>query len=77
MVCVNGSQSSGQVNFVPEIAFNICTRQSHLTEDGREGLKLVSKIALKKWNTNFRLEYSDRENRTTFSEILLLPESFH
>ena len=22
MVCVNGSQSSGQVNFVPEIAFN-------------------------------------------------------
>ena len=52
MVCVNGSQSSGQVNFVPEIAFNICTRQSHLPENGREGLKLVSKIALKKWNTN-------------------------
>ena len=40
MVCVHGSQSSGQVNFVPEIAFNICTRQSHLPENGREGLKL-------------------------------------
>ena len=52
MVCVHGSQSSGQVNFVPEIAFNICTRQSHLPENGREGLKLVSKIPLKKWNAN-------------------------
>ena len=39
-----------------------------------EGLKLLSKIALKKWNTNFRLEHSERKNRTTYSEILRLPE---
>ena len=76
MVCVNGSQSSGQLNFVPEIAFNIWTRQSHLSENGREGLKLVSKIALKKWNTNFLLEHSIRKNRTIFSDVPLLPEIF-
>ena len=39
-----------------------------------EGLKLLSKIALKKWNTNFRLEHSERKNRITYSEILRLPE---
>ena len=39
-----------------------------------EGLKLLSKIALKKWNKNFHLEHSERKNRTTYSEILLLPE---
>ena len=31
-----------------------------------EGLKLLSKIALKKWNTNFHLEHSERKNRTTY-----------
>lgn len=39
-----------------------------------EGLKLLSKIALKKWNKNFHLEHSEWKNRTTYSEILLLPE---
>ena len=48
----------------------------HLPENGREGLKLVSKMALKKWNTNFRLEYSIRKNRTTFSYVPLLLEIF-
>ena len=33
-------------------------------------LKLVSSIALKKWNTNFRLEHSVRKNRTTFQMLL-------
>ena len=36
----------------------------------------MSKIALKKSNTNFRLEYSVRKNRTTFSDVPLLPEIF-
>ena len=40
--------------FRPRIACAICTNQFHL--DGREGLKLVSKMALKEWNTNFRFE---------------------
>ena len=47
----------------------------HLPENGREGLNLVSKMALKKWNTNFRLQYSSRKNRT-FSDVPLLPEIF-
>ena len=33
------------------IVFTICTNQFHLPENGREGLKLVSNMALKKWNT--------------------------
>ena len=38
-----------------------------LQNNGRESLKLVSFMALKKRNRNFRLNHSD--NRTTFSEI--------
>ena len=66
---VNGSQSSGLVNFVPESRFvTVCTNQSHLPENGGEGLKLVSKIikALKKCNTNFSLEYSIRKTDYLF-----------
>ena len=63
-------------DFRPGIAFTICTNQFHLPENGREGLKLVSKMALKKWNTNFCLEYSIRKNRTTFSDVPLLLEIF-
>ena len=33
-------------------------------------------MALMKWNTNFRLEHFDRENRNTFSEVPLLPKIF-
>ena len=40
--------------------------QLHLPKYGREGLKLVSKMAFKKRNTNFLLEHSDRENGLLF-----------
>ena len=60
--------------FRPGIAFKICTNQFNLPKN--EGLKLVSKVALKKWNTNFRLEYSIRKNRTTFSDVPLFPRIF-
>ena len=60
--------------FRPGIAFNIGTNQFNLPKN--EGLKLVSKMALKKWNTNFRLEYSIRKNRTTFSDVPLLSGIF-
>ena len=33
-------------------------------------------MALKKWNSNFRLQQSVRKNRTTFSGVPLLRESF-
>ena len=38
--------------------------------------KLVSKMALKKCNTNFCLKYFIRKNRTTFPDVPLLPEIF-
>ena len=63
--------------FHPTIAFTICTNQFHLLKNGREGLKLVSKMALKEWNTNFRLEYSIQKNKTTFQMFPLLLEIFH
>ena len=46
--------------------FTICTNQSHLPKE--------PKVALK--NMNFLLD-PDREIRTTFSRVLLLPEIFH
>ena len=45
-------------------------------KNGREGLNPVSKMALTKWDAKFRLEYSVRKNRTTFSDVPLLPEIF-
>ena len=60
--------------FRPGIAFAICTNQFHLQENDHEVLKLVSKMTLKKWNTNFCLEYSVQKNRTTCSDVLLLPK---
>ena len=47
--------------------------QFHLPENDRKRLKLLSKMSFKKWNTNFHLEYSVRKNRTTFSDVPLLP----
>ena len=58
------------------VAFTICTNQFRLPENDRERLKLLSKMSFKKWNTNFRLEYSVRKNRTTFSDVPLFPEMF-
>ena len=58
------------------IAFIICANQLHLPKNDREGLKLFLKMALNKCNTNFRLEYSVRKNRTTFSDVPLLQEIF-
>ena len=77
-VKADGKQNSRLVNFVPEQRLPFAKSVS-FTENGWEGVKLVSKIALKKWNTNFRLEHSVRKkkNRTTLSDVPLLPEIFH
>ena len=58
--------------FCAGTAFTICANQLHLPKNDREGLKLFLKMALNKCNTNFRLEYSVRKNRTTFSDVPLL-----
>ena len=49
-----------------------------LMKKDRERLKLVSKTAnaVKKWNANFRLEYSVQKNSTIFSDVPLLPKIF-
>ena len=58
----------GTGKFCPGMAFTIYTNQSHLPKNDREGLKLVSKMALKKWNTTFRLAYSVQNHLFKFSE---------
>ena len=65
----NGKKISGLVNFVPRIAFTICTNQFHLPRKECKGLKLVSKMALEKWNlyTNFFLDHSVRKKKTGLS----------
>ena len=62
------NKNSGLVNFVQESRLPFVQI--------RNGLKLVSKMALKKWNTYFRLQHSVRKNKTTFSDVQLLPEIF-
>ena len=47
------------------------------TENGRESLKLVSNITLKKWKMNFRLEHSNLKSRSTFSDVPLRLEIFY
>ena len=76
MVLVNGSQSSGLVNFVPESPLPFVQISSNYRKKSREGLKLVSKMALKEWNTNFRLEYSIWKNRTNFCRCSVAPGNF-
>jgi len=55
----------------------ICKNKHCLLKNGHKGLKLVSKIALKKCNMNFCLEHSIKKSRTTVSDVPLLPEMFH
>ena len=74
MVWVNGSQSSGLVNFVPESPLPF-VQISSIYRKGPRRPETGIKDALKEWNSNFRLEYSFRKNRTTFSDVLLLPET--
>ena len=61
-------QASGKFRtgkFRPEVAFTTSTSD-------RESPKLVLKMALKKWNTNFHLEHFVQKDRTTFSDVRLL-----
>lgn len=68
MIWANRTQNSGLVNFDSESLLPLfCTNQYHLPENDHEGLKVILKKALKKWNTNFRyLEYCVRKNRGAF-----------
>ena len=43
------------------------THEFHLPKNRLERVKLVSKMGLKKWNTDFLLEHYDRKNWTTLT----------
>ena len=56
MVWVNGKQNLERKNFAPESRLSFA-QITHLPKNGRETLNRVSKMAFKKWNTNFRLKH--------------------
>ena len=56
--------------------FAVCRNQFHWPQNDRKGLKLVSKMALKKWNMNFCLEYSTWKNSTTVFRCSFAPRNF-
>ena len=51
-VLANSEQNSRLANFLPESCLPLVQISSIFRKNGRENLKLVSKMALKKWNTN-------------------------
>ena len=69
-------KNSGLVSFAPESRLPFVQIKSVRFTGKRPrrpetGIKLM---AWKKWNAKFRLEYSFRKNRTSFSDVPLLPE---
>ena len=70
----NVTQNSGK--FRPGIAFTVCTNQFYLPKNDHESLKLVSKMALRKWNTRNIPSGKKGLVTNTFSDVLLLPEIF-
>ena len=65
--------------FRPGITFTIFVQINsvHRKKGTKTWNVLVSKMALKKWNTNLRLEHSVRKNRTAFLDVPLLLEIFN
>ena len=51
---VSKIQIGDLVNFVPESRLPFAQISSIYQKNGRESIKLISKVALKKWNKNFR-----------------------
>ena len=75
MVWANGTQNSGLLKFCPGlnlVYFTLYTDQFHLPKKDREGLKLVSEMALKKWNTNFRsIQPKSKMSGLNFRQLLV------
>ena len=72
-------KNSGPVNFVPEsrLPFVQIKSVGFTGKRPRRPETDIKLMAQKKWSANFRLEYSVRKNRTTFSDVPLLPEIFY
>ena len=73
-VWANGKQNLGLVDFFPEsrLPFVVPFSEKRPGEPER-GIK----DGFEEWNTHFRSEHSEQENRTTFSDVPLLPKIFH
>ena len=65
------------VHFAPESCVPFAQISSIFQINGRESLKLVPEMAVKKWNTNFRLEHAVQKNGNDISYNPFLQEIFH
>ena len=65
------------VHFAPESCVPFAQISSIFQINGRESLKLVPEMAVKKWNTNFRLEHAVQKNGNSISYNPFLQEIFH
>lgn len=71
-----GSRSGQIIN--KESALPLAQINPTYRRDGRKSLKLLLKVVLNSWNTNFHLEHSHGKNKTTFPDVTpLLPEICH
>jgi len=62
--------------FCPGNVFTICTNQFLWPKNGHKGLKLVSKMALKKWNSTFWWELSVRKTQVYLFWCTVAPLKF-
>ena len=65
------------VHFAPESCVPFAQISSIFQINDRESLKLVPEMAVKKWNTNFRLEHAVQKNGNSISYNPFLQEIFH
>ena len=65
------------VHFAPKSCVPCAQISSIFQINGRESLKLVPEMAVKKWNTNFRLEHAVQKNGNPISYNPFLQEIFH
>ena len=65
------------VHLAPESCVPFAQISSIFQINGRESLKLVPEMAVKKWNTNFRLEHAVQKNGNSISYNPFLQEIFH
>ena len=76
MVWVNGEQNSGLANFIPESRLTFVQFDSLSVKRPRRPETDVKDSSEKKKNLKkFRWKHSVRKNRTTFSDVPLLPEN--
>ena len=72
-ICSRSGQIINKESALPLAQINPTYRR-----DSRKSLKLLLKVVLNSWNTNFHLKNSHRENKTTFPDVTpLLPEICH